>query len=48
MVCTNPKLMEHYFKQGKSIIAAAGHYGNWEMALFKFWVFDRQKENDCL
>ena len=36
MVCTNPELMEHYFKQGKSIIAAAGHYGNWEMACLSF------------
>ncbi|HEY5325866.1 MAG TPA: lysophospholipid acyltransferase family protein [Mucilaginibacter sp.] len=36
MICTNPELMEHYFKQGKSIIAAAGHYGNWEMACLSF------------
>jgi len=36
MKCTNPELMEHYFKQGKSIIAAAGHYGNWEMACLSF------------
>lgn len=28
----NPELLEEYFKQNKSIIAAAGHYGNWEMA----------------
>jgi KDO2-lipid IV(A) lauroyltransferase len=28
--------MEHYFSQGKSIIAAAGHYGNWEMACLSF------------
>ncbi|MGZ3767230.1 MAG: lysophospholipid acyltransferase family protein [Mucilaginibacter sp.] len=33
---TNPELMEHYFKQGKSIIAAAGHYGNWELAALSF------------
>ncbi len=36
MICTNPELMEHYFGQGKSIIAAAGHYGNWEMACLSF------------
>ena len=36
MICTNPELMEHYFKQGKSILAAAGHYGNWEMACLSF------------
>jgi KDO2-lipid IV(A) lauroyltransferase len=36
MICTNPEVMEHYFGQGKSIIAAAGHYGNWEMACLSF------------
>jgi len=36
MICTNPETMEHYFSQGKSIIAAAGHYGNWEMACLSF------------
>ncbi|HTI61405.1 lysophospholipid acyltransferase family protein [Mucilaginibacter sp.] len=36
MVCTNPEIMEHYFSQGKSILAAAGHYGNWELACLNF------------
>jgi len=36
MVCTNPEVMEGYFKRGKSIIAAAGHYCNWEMACLSF------------
>lgn len=36
MICTNPELMDHYFKQGKSILAAAGHYANWEMACLSF------------
>jgi len=36
MICTNPELLEHYFGQGKSIIAAAGHYANWEMACLSF------------
>ena len=36
MLPTNPELMEHYFSQGKSIIAAAGHYCNWEMATLSF------------
>jgi KDO2-lipid IV(A) lauroyltransferase len=36
MVCTNPELMEYYFSQGKSILAAAGHYCNWEMATLSF------------
>lgn len=28
----NPELLQTYFKQNKSVLAAAGHYGNWEMA----------------
>ena len=28
----NPELLQEYFDQNKSILAAAGHYGNWEMA----------------
>lgn len=36
MIPTNPELVEHYFSKGKSIIAAAGHYGNWEMACLSF------------
>lgn len=28
---SNPELLESYFAQGKSVVAAAGHYGNWEM-----------------
>ncbi len=40
---TNPELMEHYFSQGKSIIAAAGHYGNWEMAALSFGFLTDKK-----
>jgi KDO2-lipid IV(A) lauroyltransferase len=36
MICTNPEILEHYFGKGKSIIAAAGHYANWEMACLSF------------
>jgi KDO2-lipid IV(A) lauroyltransferase len=36
MKAINPELMDHYFKQGKSILAAAGHYCNWEMACLSF------------
>ncbi|MDB5031177.1 lysophospholipid acyltransferase family protein [Mucilaginibacter sp.] len=36
MVPTNPELMQYYFSKGKSIIAAAGHYCNWEMATLSF------------
>jgi KDO2-lipid IV(A) lauroyltransferase len=39
----NPELMEHYFSQGKSIIAAAGHYGNWEMAAVSFGFLTEKK-----
>ncbi|MEJ6981465.1 lysophospholipid acyltransferase family protein [Pedobacter sp. P351] len=28
----NPELLDEYFKNNKSVIAVAGHYGNWEMA----------------
>lgn len=36
MVATNPELMHEYFSKGKSILAAAGHYCNWEMASLSF------------
>jgi len=36
MVCDNPELVKHYFGQAKSILAAAGHYCNWEMACLSF------------
>ncbi len=29
---TNPELLDAYYAQGESVLAAAGHYGNWEMA----------------
>ena len=32
MYCPNFSLIEGYFAQGKSVIGALGHYGNWEMA----------------
>jgi KDO2-lipid IV(A) lauroyltransferase len=44
MICTNPEMLEHYFGQGKSIIAAAGHYANWEMACLSFgFLTDRKR-----
>ncbi|MEO7212193.1 lysophospholipid acyltransferase family protein [Mucilaginibacter sp.] len=39
----NPEIVEHYFSQGKSIIAAAGHYGNWEMAALEFGMLSKNK-----
>jgi len=44
MICTNPELLELYFSRGKSIIAAAGHYANWEMACLSFgFLTDRRR-----
>ncbi|RYU92374.1 lauroyl acyltransferase [Mucilaginibacter terrigena] len=40
---TNPELVEHYFKQNRSIIAAAGHYCNWEMAALAFGLLTTEK-----
>ncbi|QHS57234.1 lauroyl acyltransferase [Mucilaginibacter sp. 14171R-50] len=40
---TNPELVEHYFKRHKSIIAAAGHYCNWEMAALAFGLLTTEK-----
>ncbi|HVW94965.1 MAG TPA: lysophospholipid acyltransferase family protein [Mucilaginibacter sp.] len=43
MVPTNPELVQHYFSQGKSILAAAGHYCNWEMACLSFGFLTSEK-----
>ncbi|MCO6492109.1 MAG: hypothetical protein J5I98_27075 [Phaeodactylibacter sp.] len=32
----NPELVEQFYRQGKSIIIAAGHYSNWELAAVAF------------
>ncbi len=40
---TNPELVQHYFSQGRSIIAAAGHYCNWEMAALAFGLLTEEK-----
>lgn len=36
MQMLNPEIIDQYFSRGKSIIAAAGHYCNWEMAALAF------------
>ncbi|QEC80279.1 lysophospholipid acyltransferase family protein [Mucilaginibacter ginsenosidivorax] len=36
VVATNAQLVHEYFAKGKSIIAVAGHYCNWEMAALNF------------
>ncbi|MGW8314394.1 MAG: lysophospholipid acyltransferase family protein [Bacteroidales bacterium] len=28
--CRNPELLDHYYKEGRPMIAVTGHYGNWE------------------
>ena len=43
MQCTNPELVEHYFSRGKSIMAAAGHYCNWEMATLSFGFLTNER-----
>ncbi|MCB9035063.1 MAG: hypothetical protein H6557_00420 [Lewinellaceae bacterium] len=32
----NPELLERFYRDGKSIVIAAGHYNNWEMAAVAF------------
>ncbi|WP_121202053.1 lysophospholipid acyltransferase family protein [Mucilaginibacter gracilis] len=33
---TNPELIEDYYQQGRSLIAAVGHYCNWELCILRF------------
>jgi KDO2-lipid IV(A) lauroyltransferase len=43
VVATNAELVHEYFAKGKSIIAVAGHYCNWEMAALNFnFVTDKR------
>ncbi|MCB9298171.1 MAG: hypothetical protein H6559_34375 [Lewinellaceae bacterium] len=41
----NPELVEQFYRQGKSIIIAAGHYSNWELAAV---VFDAQASHQAV
>lgn len=34
----NPELVEEFARQGKSLIIAAGHYGNWELAAVSYGI----------
>lgn len=34
LVIENPEVIDEYFKQGKDVIVAGGHYGNWEWCGF--------------
>ncbi|MCJ8211143.1 lysophospholipid acyltransferase family protein [Mucilaginibacter sp. RS28] len=44
MEIKNPELLKDYFKQGRSIIGAVGHYGNWELgALSLGLVTDKRR-----
>jgi KDO2-lipid IV(A) lauroyltransferase len=43
VVAANAQLVHEYFAKGKSIIAVAGHYCNWEMAALNFnFVTDKR------
>lgn len=33
---TNPELIEKYYAEGRSLIAAVGHYCNWELCVLRF------------
>ena len=35
LIATNPHIVTDYLNQGRSIMLAVGHYGNWEMAALK-------------
>ncbi|WP_448699119.1 lysophospholipid acyltransferase family protein [Mucilaginibacter sp. AW1-3] len=41
---TNPELIENYYKQGTSLIAAVGHYCNWEMCVLRFSLIPQYKK----
>ena len=43
MRMTNPEIVDHYFAQNRSIIAAAGHYCNWEMSALAFGMLTTNK-----
>jgi len=43
VTCTNPELIGEHFGQGKSIMAAVGHYGNWEMAALRLSLYVDEK-----
>lgn len=41
MIFENSEILEKYFKEGRSVIVAGGHYGNWEMfavACQLYWI----------
>ena len=43
VTATNAELVDEYFRQGRSIMLAVGHYGNWEMsALLVSTMFKRR------
>jgi KDO2-lipid IV(A) lauroyltransferase len=44
MVNLNPEVVANYFAEGKSIIAAVGHYCNWELAAHRFSLVPEYKK----
>lgn len=41
---TNPELIANYYKQGRSVIAAVGHYGNWELCIHRLGLVPDYKK----
>jgi len=43
VVLTNPELINHYYAQGRNILAIGSHYCNWEMAGLNFYFYTDKK-----
>jgi len=41
---TNPELIEQYHKDGRSLIAAVGHYCNWEWCVLRFSLIPKYEK----
>jgi len=44
MPLTNPELVEKYYKEGRSMFAAVGHYCNWELCVLRFSLIPQYKK----
>jgi KDO2-lipid IV(A) lauroyltransferase len=40
---TNPEVLDSYLEQGRSVITALGHYGNWEMSNLRLSIHTDKK-----
>lgn len=43
VILTNPELIDHYYAQGRNLMAVGGHYGNWELAGLNFPFYTDKK-----